>query len=296
MASNPSPSHSRPDGSSAWARKENWDSAAALYDGAVGRYSASAAERLVTVADAARSFTTPGSSAIDLGAGTGSIAHALAARFPELPVLATDVSAGMLEQLRSKGKGQGRADTRITTAIVDMAAPVEGEGGGERRGAFSHALSSFALQALQEPQQGVDGMHALLQPGGVVALAAWAFDEWCGPNEVWRKAALRVDPQWTDPIADRELRTSLPKLKTYLANSGFREVVHSEIWRGRFVAPQGLLGFFFESENPWAKERRATFHGSLDELRTAMQQVLKEDYASDGEEITIDAAIAVAIK
>ena len=233
------PSH-RTDGSSDWARKEHWDSAAALYDDAVGRYSQSAAARLVTLADAALPFSSPSAAAIDLGAGTGSITHTLAARFPELSVVATDVSESMLTQLRAKAA----PGAHITTRIVNMAAPVDGDGAEERRRAYSHALCSFALQVLQSPQAGVDGMHALLRPGGVVALATWAFDEWCGPNEVWRAAATAVDPGWQDPLLARELRTSLPELTRYLANAGFRDI-RPEIWRGEFgVGPQGLMEFF----------------------------------------------------
>lgn len=87
------------DASNKWVDPKSWDSAAAEYDNAVGRSSRNGASRLIKLADTLHPLSTPSARAIDLGAGTGSLTHLLAAAHPSLPILATDISPSMLEQL-----------------------------------------------------------------------------------------------------------------------------------------------------------------------------------------------------
>lgn len=90
------------------------------------------AARLIELADGLHPLSIPYARAIDLGAGTGSLTYQLAARFPTLPILATDISPGMLEQLMSS--------TNITSQVADMAAPI---GGAIEEGSFSHVLARW---------------------------------------------------------------------------------------------------------------------------------------------------------
>ncbi|KAH6672059.1 S-adenosyl-L-methionine-dependent methyltransferase [Halenospora varia] len=124
--------------------------------------------------DAAKQYND---AVIDLGAGTGSLDHLLAARYPDIPILATDISPGMLETLMSNAT----PNTKITTQVADMKHPI---GGAATEGSFSHVFSTVAIQIFLDPTS--EGILAewtrLLKPDGLLAITIWDFDENCGPH------------------------------------------------------------------------------------------------------------------
>ena len=121
----------------------SWDTAAAQYNNAVGRSSQLGAIHLISLTETLElPLSAPGARAIDLGAGTGSLTYQLAARYPELPILATDVSPSMLDQLMVN------ATANITTQVADMRAPVVGAAA---EASFSHVFSTMAIQLLPDP-------------------------------------------------------------------------------------------------------------------------------------------------
>lgn len=126
--------------SSKWSDPRKWDNAAAKYNDAVGQSSRIGAAHLIALADALHSFSTPNARAIDLGVGTGSLTHQLAAYAPALPILATDISPGMLDKLMSLRSDP--ATSNISSQVADMAAPV---GGAAAEGVFSHVFSTMAI-------------------------------------------------------------------------------------------------------------------------------------------------------
>lgn len=87
--------------SSYWTDPKTWDKAVSQYEDAVTRSSKRGAERLLTLANEVHPLSEPLTKAIDLGAGTGSLTYLLAAAYPSVPILATDISPGMVKQLMS---------------------------------------------------------------------------------------------------------------------------------------------------------------------------------------------------
>ncbi|EPE31807.1 S-adenosyl-L-methionine-dependent methyltransferase [Glarea lozoyensis ATCC 20868] len=268
-----------------------WNNAAADYNAAVGESSKLAATRLITLTNDLHPISAASDPrALDLGAGTGSLTHLLSDAFPSLPILATDISPGMLEKLMATGALANKKN--VTTQVADMSSPVGGE---VTEGSFSHVFSTMAIQVLPNPaDEGTLGKWAsLLQPDGVVAIAVWDFNEVCGPHSIWTEAAKAVDPFYESP-------PPLPPRHWYghtqveeeLKKVGFRDVMSEVLDIGFNVGKEGFMRFFWESENPMPIERLASFKGDLSKVKLEMDRLLDEKYDS-GKKIPLFAALAV---
>ncbi|KAE8449340.1 hypothetical protein EG329_008241 [Mollisiaceae sp. DMI_Dod_QoI] len=268
---------------------QKWDNAAAQYNDAVGRSSRLGADRLITLANILHPLNAPSARAIDLGAGTGSLTHQLAEKYPSLPILATDISPGMLEKLMSIIKDP--TSTKITSQVADMAAPV---GGAATEGSFSLVFSTMAIQVLPDPagESTLSEWARLLQPDGIVAIGIWDFDEDCGPHALWAAAAKSVEPGYVSPpLVPPRHWTGRADLDAGLKAAGFRDV-QSEVMRIGFdVGKEGFMGFFWESENPMPLACQDSFHGDLAKVKVEMERLLNDMY--DGNEIPLSAALAV---
>lgn len=272
-----------------------WDPVAAQYSDALGRSSRLAAARLITLANELCPLNSPSSYAIDLGAGTGSLTHSLAATYPELPILATDISVSMLDQLMSLVDVNDAATSKITSQLADMASPI---GGAVTEGAFSHVFSTLALQLLPDPLgEGTLGQWArLLQPDGVVAIAIPDFDEICGPIEIWKEAVKAVDPTYVVPwfLPPRHW-TGCAQLDEGVKAAGFRDVRSEVMPMGFNVGKEGFMRFFWESGNPMPVELQAGFSGDLTLVKDKMRQILDVKY-DGGTKIPFSAALVVGRK
>jgi SAM-dependent methyltransferase len=191
---------------------KQWDNAAAEYNNAVGKSSRLGAARLITLANELHSLSSSNARAIDHGAGTGSFTHLLSDAFPSLPILSTDISPGILGQLKSIADSTGKEN--ITTQVVDMASPA---GGAAAEGSFSHVFSTMAIQVLPDTadEGTLDKWASLLAPGGVIAFGVWDFDEKCGPNIIWAEAAQALDSSYESlPMLPQGIGAGEPILKT----------------------------------------------------------------------------------
>jgi SAM-dependent methyltransferase len=123
----------------------------------------------VTEALLAALALAPGQRALEVGAGTGTLAAEMAARVgPHGSVVATDVSAPMVE---AAGRTLA-AHANASVAVAD-AAHLDGVGA-----EFDAVVSRMGLMFLDDPLDGVREAHRVLRPGGRFATAVWA-----GPAE-----------------------------------------------------------------------------------------------------------------
>lgn len=100
---------------------------------------------------------------LDVGAGTGAGAIALAERFPAADVVAIDISPAMLERVRVHADARGFAP-RISTERVDIATD------SWELGAFDLAWASASLHEAVDPDQAFRNLHSALRPGGLLVV------------------------------------------------------------------------------------------------------------------------------
>lgn len=175
-----------------------WDSHASKWSSAIQTITLAPCTSLLSQVDARLPFdSTPSASVLDNGAGSGMLTSLLRERYPSLPILATDISPGMLETLRQKLPG---VETRVLNA--------EGLDGLEH-GAFSHVLSTFVVNFLADPARGVAEMARVARPGGVVAIANWSRVSWV---PIWEGAVRGTsggDKGYAAPALFHEMSTEM---------------------------------------------------------------------------------------
>ena len=79
-----------------------WGIGAKTYAAKMEHVTSAAAKELVLWVDTESSFSKPGAAASDNGCGTGMVAETLGKTFPTLPILAADLSPGMLNVVEEK--------------------------------------------------------------------------------------------------------------------------------------------------------------------------------------------------
>jgi SAM-dependent methyltransferase len=142
---------------------------------------------------------------VDLGAGTGTGALALARLLPEAEVLAVDVSDSMLEHLWHKAQALGLAD-RVRTVPADL------DGDWPELGPADLVWASASLHHMADPGRVLSQILGALRPGGVLAVtelesfprflsdeAEVALEERChaAMAEVRREAGMHIGDDWT---------------------------------------------------------------------------------------------------
>lgn len=113
-----------------------------------------------------RAQIAPGQRVLDVGAGTGDQALAVAERVgPEGSVLATDFSPEMIEvaQARVAAAGATNIELRVADAM-SLGVPPE---------SFDALVSGFTLMFVPEPEKAVQELFAALRPGARFALSVW---------------------------------------------------------------------------------------------------------------------------
>ncbi|GAB6066735.1 malonyl-ACP O-methyltransferase BioC [Methylothermus subterraneus] len=114
---------------------------------------------------------------IDLGAGTGRCATALARRYPERPLLLVDISEGMLRQARS------RLGQKPSLLVGDAEALPLAEA------SAGLIVANLVLQWCLDPTRALAEARRVLQPGGALLFSALVE----GTLEELRRAWQQVD-------------------------------------------------------------------------------------------------------
>ncbi|HVT69339.1 MAG TPA: class I SAM-dependent methyltransferase [Trebonia sp.] len=104
---------------------------------------------------------------LDLGAGTGTGALGLAARFPEAEVIALDIEPTALARLHDKAQGLGLAG-RVRTVAADL------DAGWPELGRLDLTWASMSLHHMADPGRVLADVLAATRPGGLIAVAEFA--------------------------------------------------------------------------------------------------------------------------
>lgn len=107
---------------------------------------------------------------LDLGAGTGSLTLAAAARWPAASLIALDASGAMLALARARAAAGDHDPARFRWVVADaLAMPIDDA-------SVDAVVSSFGpLRAGERPT--LAEVHRVLRPGGRFAFVAWRGDE-----------------------------------------------------------------------------------------------------------------------
>lgn len=159
-----------------------WDSHASKWAGSVQAITLAPCTTLLTQASSILSLDSPSPHVLDNGAGSGQLTGLIKARYPDIPIVASDISKGMLESLGQKATTEGWRNTR--TAVQDAQDLNE-----LSNDSFSHVFCTFVINFTQDPRKAISEMHRVLRPGGVVGLLTWSRVSWV---PCWEAAVRKV--------------------------------------------------------------------------------------------------------
>jgi ubiquinone/menaquinone biosynthesis C-methylase UbiE len=224
--------------------REFWDQDSEVYDRSVSHAIADPVEAAAWRAALARHLPAPGSSVLDVGAGTGSIS--LLAAGMGYRVTALDLSPGMLSRARAKAEERG---LDLEFVVGRATEPPEGP--------FDAVVERNVLWTAPEPERALAAWRTVA-PGGRLVLYE-ALHGVPGPGGTMRELAahavrlvLRV-PSHHHAEYDPELRAALPLAGTFspapflraVAAAGWRRIRLERLrdveWARRMAGP-ALLG------------------------------------------------------
>jgi SAM-dependent methyltransferase len=170
---------------------------------------------------------------LDVGAGTGALALAAAARWPRARVIAVDASPAMLSVARHRQAADAPASTTNAPEwlVADAAAlPLADE-------SVDVALSAFMLQLVPARGAVLAELHRVLRAGGSLGLATWLADDRLMAADVEFDEAVYdlgiedPEPAGEEPSGDLatpdELRDELEAAGLVTVETQVEELVHA---------------------------------------------------------------------
>ena len=267
------------------AAHEPWTSVANNYGCDVGRTSSRFANRLLQLAHDLSPISAE-SLILDNGAGTGAVTLAIASQSPSAKIIATDVSASMLDNISA------RRLPNVSTWVVDARVLSESLG----RENFTHVFNTFVLQTITTPLDALREMYSVLKPGGVIGVGIWAQRN--GAFDIWQQSCQIIDPSYRlpEPFDDPKAWRTQEELESALQKAGFCGIKSEEVMEPfPFESAETFAEFVFGKKNPAVVQCMSNWTGSLSEVKEAMIGLVREKYAN-GKEIYLWAVLGVGRK
>ena len=240
-------------------------------------------------------LSNPNTHAFDNGCGTGIVTATLKEEYPQVPVLATDISDGMISLLRTRISD--RKWTDVSARIVDSR-----DLSGILDNSFTHTFSAFMVCLAPDPDQIVREMLRVTKPDGVLGLAVWGdarFGQFFAP---WEVACRELLPDHKPPAVMGEDWTLDTNVRAGLEKAGFKDVeVRKEDQTWKWENAEDLGRYLFEGGNPLNMKVIESFKvagGDVEKAKAIYVRVAREKFsARDGSvEIQIPATLATARK
>ena len=184
-------------------RPQNWDDHVSVYETVFEPFSLQFAEAAID-----RLHLQVGQHVLDVGAGSGGAALALAARGAK--VTAVDASMAMCARIAARAAAQG---VPITAAAMD------GQNLALADDSFDAALSVFGVILFPDAVRGLAEMRRVVRPGGRVAVVTWTQPEAYELAAALRAATAAIRP--TPPSG------ALPAQLRYREQSDFAALFRS---------------------------------------------------------------------
>lgn len=257
-------------------KAEHWDSHARYYDESIGNtLTRGLALELISTLNGLLPLETLGSIAFDNGCGTGFVTRQLAELYPDLAIVAADISPGMvrfLDQILEE-KGHKNVQTKIMDATA-LDLPDE---------SFTHTLSTAMIGSTPDPLKAAKEMHRVTKPGGLVGISSWSGRSW---PEVWEKAVRRAlnQPKYMSPTIVEPSTSSVEGVRALMTKAGFELVsVHQQDVSFQWRSTAQAMDYFFGQGNPIAS---LVYKGMGDEdlakVRPVFKKVFEEDHPDPG--------------
>jgi SAM-dependent methyltransferase len=131
----------------------------AAYDVFLGRWTRRLAEPFLDFID-----PPPEGALLDVGCGTGSLAHAMAARWPQRRIVGIDAAAPYVAFARSQVRGDNPSFETANAVKLPFS-----------DGAFAAAAAQLVLNFVPRPVAALAEMKRVTAPGGILAAAVWDF-------------------------------------------------------------------------------------------------------------------------
>ena len=270
---------------STYSNPENWSNAASHYAAQMAAATSQAADDLIELAEKRLSFSTSWSNVLDSGAGNGVLTQALANRYPEMRILATDIAPAMLANLDAK---------RLpNVSVLEMDACIEGNPKLHADN-FSHVLSTFMIQFTDKPMHALREMHRVLKPGGVIALGSWVD---IAINRPWEEACKILNPHFLprSPFGVGAWQDGTD-VERAVKEVGLVNVESKRVRVClRFGGPEEYVGYWYEAKNPGMLKMQSAWPGDIEDVRKKLDDVVREKYGG-GREFWLEAVLTVATK
>lgn len=160
---------------------------------------------------------------LDVGAGTGALALAAAARWPAARIIGLDASPAMLSVARHRGAADGAAEAGSGAPewlVGDAAAlPLVD-------GSVDVALSAFVLQLVPDRRAVLAEMHRVLRPGGTLGLATWLADD----------GLMAADVEFDEAVYDLRLEDPEPSEERLPEDIASADELREALWAAGLVA------------------------------------------------------------
>jgi len=192
----------------------------AAYEVFIGRWSRRVADRIAALAPPLCDGPSCDGALLDIGCGTGSMAAALAARYPGRSIVGLDLSQPYLDYARSRPDCAGIEFLQQDATAPDL--PVAG---------FAAAYALIALNFMHDPAKAVAAMTRAVAPGGLIAACAWDFRGGLVYQRLLWDTAAGIDPAAAttrDRIFSNPL--ALPDgMTTLLRGAGLQNVTRQSV-------------------------------------------------------------------
>ena len=245
---------------------DNWGSASTKYATLATVVTRPCSEELISWVNDISPFSALNVEVFDNGCGTGVLTTALSTTFPNISILAGDLSPGMIEMTERK------KIPNVRIQVLDAVnLPFQDN-------TFTHVLSTFMVQFTPAPLQALKEMYRVTKIGGTVGLAMWGrtilYDLWieaCRHFESGYEYPHTWSPDWEQD----------DDLKTYIHWAKFKDIQMKTLKpRWNFKGPENLYEFFLRFKNP--KFERAIRpwkeSGRYDEVEAVYKRLVEEKY------------------
>ena len=160
--------------------------AAAGYERYMGRWS-----RLLAPHYLAFAGVKNGERILDIGTGTGALARAAEAAFPDVRVAGIDPSEAFVAQAKRDARGAFELGNAQAMRFQDAS--------------FDHSMSMLVLNFIPDHEKALAEMRRVTQPQGVVSACVWDYDKGMEMLRIFWDEVVALDPAM-EPKDERHMK------------------------------------------------------------------------------------------